>query len=124
MSSQKRLGLAPGFCHVDAFDTDDNYERDEQGEVIEEISYVTLDLGAVEPTLVPSSSTYRLMVSPSIPWSLDLSAILKPCRAWIRQPHFFNSQARFSRVPTSHCLALSSSLLRTRVRLVDLRILR
>lgn len=67
MNSQKRHGLATGFCHVDAFDTDDNYERDEQGEVIEEISYVTLDLGAVEPTLVPSSSTYRLMVSPSIP---------------------------------------------------------
>lgn len=67
MSSQRRLGLASGFCHVDAFDSDDNYERNEQGEVIEEISYVTLDLGAVEPTLVPSSSTYRLIVSPSIP---------------------------------------------------------
>jgi hypothetical protein len=61
MSSQKRLGLAPGFRHVDAFDSDDNYECDEQGEVIEEVSYVTLDLGAVEPTLVPSSSTYRLI---------------------------------------------------------------
>jgi hypothetical protein len=54
--------LAPGFRQVDAFDSDEHYERDENGEIIEEISYVTLDLGAVEPTLVPSSSTYRLIV--------------------------------------------------------------
>ncbi|KAH9979810.1 hypothetical protein BJV74DRAFT_779761 [Russula compacta] len=53
--------LAPGFRQVDAFDSDEYYEHDEQGNVIEEISYVTLDLGAVEPTLVPSSSTYRLI---------------------------------------------------------------
>jgi len=59
MSSDKRL--APGFRQVDSFDSDEYYERDEQGEIIEEISYVTLDLGAVEPTLVPSSSTYRLI---------------------------------------------------------------
>ena len=60
MGSEKQL--APGFHQVDAFDSDDNYECDERGEVIEEVSYVTLDLGAVEPTLVPSSSTYRLIV--------------------------------------------------------------
>ncbi len=60
MSSEKRV--APGFRQVDAFDPDDNYECDENGNVIEEVSYVTLDLGAVEPTLVPSSSTYRLIV--------------------------------------------------------------
>jgi len=60
MNSDKRL--APGFGQVDAFDSDERYDRDEDGEVIEEISYVTLDLGAVEPTLVPSSSTYRLIV--------------------------------------------------------------
>jgi general transcription factor 3C polypeptide 6 len=60
MNSDKRL--APGFSQVEAFDSDERYERDEDGEVIEEISYVTLDLGAVEPALVPSSSTYRLIV--------------------------------------------------------------
>ena len=60
MSSDKRL--APGFRQVDSFDSDEYYERDEQGDIVEEISYVTLDLGAVEPTLVPSSSTYRLIV--------------------------------------------------------------
>jgi hypothetical protein len=68
MSSVKRL--APGFRHVEAFDSDDIYECDEQGEVIEEVSYVTLDLGAVEPTLVPSSSTYRLIVRGHILCSL------------------------------------------------------
>ena len=68
MSSEKQL--APGFCQVDAFDPDDNYECDENGNVIEEVSYVTLDLGAVEPTLVPSSSTYRLIVREYIPCSL------------------------------------------------------
>jgi general transcription factor 3C polypeptide 6 len=60
MSSDERL--APGFRQVDGFGSDDIYERDENGEVIEEVSYVTLDLGAVEPTLVPSTSTYRLIV--------------------------------------------------------------
>ena len=66
MISDKRL--APGFRQVDAFDSDDNYEC-EGGEIIEEVSYVTLDLGAVEPTLVPSSSTYRLIVRGHIPYS-------------------------------------------------------
>lgn len=65
MSSDKRL--APGFRQVDAFGSDEDYERDEQGEIIEEVSYVTLDLGAVEPSLVPSSSTYRIIVRRYIP---------------------------------------------------------
>jgi len=76
MSSDKRL--ASGFRQVDAFDSDEYYERDEQGKVVEEISYVTLDLGAVEPTLVPSSSTYRLIVRghhPTILSPRDLSHI-------------------------------------------------
>jgi general transcription factor 3C polypeptide 6 len=60
MSSDEQL--APGFRQVDVFGSDDVYERGENGEVIEEVSYVTLDLGAVEPTLVPSTSTYRLIV--------------------------------------------------------------
>ncbi|KAI9432292.1 hypothetical protein H4582DRAFT_1764576, partial [Lactarius indigo] len=53
--------LTPGFRHVDEFGSDGLYERNEHGEIIEEVSYVTLDLGAVEPTLVPSTSTYRLV---------------------------------------------------------------
>lgn len=70
--------LAPGFRQVYAFDPDECYERDEQGNVIEETSYVTLDLGAVEPTLVPSSSTYRLIVRghyPPYPLGEDSSSV-------------------------------------------------
>ena len=54
--------LYPGYRQVQSFGPDEDYARVEDGE-IEEVSYVTLDLGSVEPTLVPSSSTYRLIVS-------------------------------------------------------------
>ncbi|KAH9895759.1 hypothetical protein C8Q73DRAFT_644583 [Cubamyces lactineus] len=47
--------MFPGYKHVEAFGPDEEYETDE------EIEYVTLDLGTIEPTLVPSSSTYRLI---------------------------------------------------------------
>ncbi|KAF8331001.1 hypothetical protein F5887DRAFT_999497 [Amanita rubescens] len=47
--------LCPGFRLVEEFDPNEEYEDDE------EISYVTFDLGNIEPTLVPSSSTYRLI---------------------------------------------------------------
>ncbi|KZP24223.1 hypothetical protein FIBSPDRAFT_735970 [Athelia psychrophila] len=48
--------LIPGYKQVDSFGPDEEYEGEE------EVCYVTLDLGAaVEPTLVPSSSTYRLI---------------------------------------------------------------
>ncbi|KAG6826361.1 hypothetical protein H0H92_016153 [Tricholoma furcatifolium] len=46
--------LFPGYKQVDSFGPDDDYDE-------EEVCYVTLDLGSVEPTLVPSSSTYRLI---------------------------------------------------------------
>ena len=48
--------LCPGYTQVDAFGPDDEYEDEE------EIVYVTLDMGNVEPTLVPSSTSYRLIV--------------------------------------------------------------
>lgn len=57
-------GLFPGYMHVEAFGPDDEYEP-QDGEIEEEVEYVTLDLGTVEPTLVPSSSSYRLVVGPS-----------------------------------------------------------
>ncbi|KAI0357071.1 hypothetical protein OH77DRAFT_1451204 [Trametes cingulata] len=47
--------LFPGYKHVEAFGPDDEYESGE------EVEYVTLDLGTIEPTLVPSSSSYRLI---------------------------------------------------------------
>ncbi|KAJ7629397.1 hypothetical protein DFH06DRAFT_1225586, partial [Mycena polygramma] len=46
--------LCPGYKQVDAFGPDDDYEE-------EEVTYVTLDLGNVEPTLIPSSSNCRLI---------------------------------------------------------------
>ncbi|KAF7361280.1 TFIIIC-sub6 domain-containing protein [Mycena sanguinolenta] len=46
--------LCPGYKQVDAFGPDEEYEE-------EEVVYVTLDLGNVEPSLVPSSSHYRLI---------------------------------------------------------------
>lgn len=48
--------LFQGYKQVESFGPDDEYEEDE------EVVYVTLDLGQIEPTLVPSSSTYRLIV--------------------------------------------------------------
>ena len=50
--------------------------------------------------------------------ALSASTRLTPCRAWIHPLRFFSSLARFSRVYTSHCWVLSSSLPRTKVRLV------
>ena len=49
--------FCPGYAQVDEFGPDEEYEE-------EEVSYVILDLGRTEPTLLPSSSTYRLIVSP------------------------------------------------------------
>ncbi|KAH9475502.1 hypothetical protein JR316_0012617 [Psilocybe cubensis] len=46
--------LCPGYQQVESFGQDDIYED-------EEVFYVTLDMGNVEPTLVPSSTSYRLI---------------------------------------------------------------
>ncbi|KIJ19540.1 hypothetical protein PAXINDRAFT_68874 [Paxillus involutus ATCC 200175] len=48
--------LISGYKQVESFGPDEDYLDEE-----EEVSYVTLDLGMVEPTLLPSSSTYRLI---------------------------------------------------------------
>ncbi|KAG0697391.1 hypothetical protein DFH29DRAFT_835934 [Suillus ampliporus] len=47
--------LFTGYRQVDSFDPDEEYLSED------EVFYVTLDLGTVEPTLLPSSSTYRLV---------------------------------------------------------------
>ena len=54
--------LCPGYKQVEAFGPEEEYEDEE------EVSYVVLDLGNVEPTLVPTSSTYKLIVSSTILW--------------------------------------------------------
>ncbi|KIK10329.1 hypothetical protein K443DRAFT_73162, partial [Laccaria amethystina LaAM-08-1] len=55
------LSLCPGFKQVEAFGPDEDYEDEE-----EEVSYVVLDLGAIEPALVPSSTSYRLILQGTI----------------------------------------------------------
>lgn len=57
-----QASLIPGYTQVDEFQHESDYE-DIEGEVVEEVEYITLDLGSVEPTLVPSSSSFRLVVS-------------------------------------------------------------
>ncbi|THH08278.1 hypothetical protein EW145_g2809 [Phellinidium pouzarii] len=47
--------LFPGFKHVEAFGPDEDYEEE-----VEEC-YVTLDMSNVAQTLVPSSTSYRLI---------------------------------------------------------------
>ncbi|KAK6974604.1 hypothetical protein R3P38DRAFT_3131897 [Favolaschia claudopus] len=46
--------LCPGYKQVETFGPDDEYEE-------EEVVYVTLDLGDIEPSLIPRSSHYRLI---------------------------------------------------------------
>ena len=53
--------LFPGCRHVETFGHDEDYEDAGLDDKLE--SYVTLDLGSVDQTLVPSSSSYRLIVS-------------------------------------------------------------
>jgi len=54
---QRPSNLCPGYTNVEAFGPDEDYESEE------EIHYITLDLGDIEPQLVPSSTTYRLIES-------------------------------------------------------------
>ena len=54
--------LIPGYVQVENFTNDEDYVQNEDGSVEEEVVYVTLDLGQIEPTLVPSTSSYRLIV--------------------------------------------------------------
>ncbi|KAG6886335.1 hypothetical protein C0992_004499 [Termitomyces sp. T32_za158] len=51
--------LCPGYKHVAAFAPDDEYDDDE------EVAYVTLDLGSVEPTLVPNADAWKGLDTPT-----------------------------------------------------------
>jgi hypothetical protein len=62
--------LFPGYTQVVAFGPDDEYLSED-----EEVVYVTLDLGPIEPTLVPNSATYRLIVRCSTDlYALDMNS--------------------------------------------------
>ncbi len=52
------MSLCPGYHQVAQFGPDDNYKEEE-----DEILYVTLELGNVEPALIPSCDSYHLVVS-------------------------------------------------------------
>lgn len=65
-----------GYKHVETFGHADEYEDE-----VEEV-YVTLDLGNVEPTLVPSSSTFRVAVGSMIERMPDVRQILT--KEWCR----------------------------------------
>ncbi len=52
------MSLCPGYHQVTQFGPDDDYEEEEK------IFYVTLELGNVEPALIPSCDSYYLVVSP------------------------------------------------------------
>ncbi|KAF9522868.1 hypothetical protein CPB83DRAFT_748015, partial [Crepidotus variabilis] len=52
---QAPTSLCPGFAQVESFGPDEEYDSEE------EVCYVTLDLGDIEPQLVPSSNSYRLI---------------------------------------------------------------
>ncbi|SJL06780.1 uncharacterized protein ARMOST_10122 [Armillaria ostoyae] len=49
------MSLCPGYHQVTQFGPDDDYEEEE------EIFYVTLELGNVEPVLIPSCDSYYLV---------------------------------------------------------------
>ncbi|KZT20709.1 hypothetical protein NEOLEDRAFT_1140426 [Neolentinus lepideus HHB14362 ss-1] len=55
MSNSNNDSLFPGYRQVDIFEPDEEYEDEE------EVSYVTLDMGSIDPTLVPSISSYRFI---------------------------------------------------------------
>lgn len=90
--------LLQGFTQVEKFRDDQEYEQID-GEVIEEVEYVTLDLGSVEPTLVPSTSSYRLIVSRvnSAPHVWFLVTIYNYARVLILPLRSCNSLEQFSR---------------------------
>lgn len=103
--------LVPGYKQVDFFGPDEDYLEEE-----EEVSYVTLDLGVVEPTLLPSTSTYRLIVrvGPTI-HSVDNNQGNE--RAWIHQRLSYSSLAQYLRAVMTRFSAQSSCLRKKKVRI-------
>ena len=103
--------LVPGYRQVDSFGPDEDYFDEE-----EEVSYVTLDLGVVEPTLLPSTSTYRLIVSvcPFIHGTDDNEGHE---RVSIRQRLSYSFLARYSRVVMTRFSAPNSYSRKKNVRI-------
>jgi hypothetical protein len=103
--------LVPGYKQVDFFGPDEDYLEEE-----EEVSYVTLDLGVVEPTLLPSTSTYRLIVRVG-PAIHSVDNYEGHGRAWIHQRLSYSSLVRYSRGVMTRFSAQSSCLRKKKVRI-------
>jgi len=113
-----RSSLCPGYKHVSAFSpslsspksknillagfeqnisspaNENGAEEDTDYE--EEVEYVVLDLGNIEPTLVPSSSSYRLIVRLfSAAWVV-YKLTRKASRVLIHRRRFFSYLGQFS----------------------------
>jgi hypothetical protein len=55
--------LIPGYKLVETFGPDEEYETNDDDNVEEIVSYVTVDVAGVDPALIASSSSFRLIVS-------------------------------------------------------------
>ncbi|KAK0200442.1 hypothetical protein DFS33DRAFT_157207 [Desarmillaria ectypa] len=68
------MSLCPGYYQVNQFGLDDDYEEEE------EIFYVTLELGHVEPSLIPSCYSYHLIgLDTPTPFLQLAGTVLKGC---------------------------------------------
>lgn len=105
--------LVPGYRQVESFGPDEDYLDEE-----EEVSYVTLDLGLVEPTLLPSTSTYRLIVSTGL-LIHGADGGKRNERAWIHQHRSCSFLARYSRAVMTHFSAQNSYSRKRSVRVSD-----
>ncbi|KAK0218881.1 hypothetical protein IW262DRAFT_1462442 [Armillaria fumosa] len=65
------MSLCPGYHQVTQFGPDDNYEEEE------EIIYITLELGNVEPSLIPSCDSYHLGLNTPMPFLQLAGTVLK-----------------------------------------------
>ncbi len=88
--------LCPDYHQVTQFGPDDNYKEEEE----EEIFYITLKLGNIEPVLIPSCDSYHLVVSPFL-CSSSCGSLYS--RAWTLRCHFYILLGRCSRVGTRQC---------------------
>jgi hypothetical protein len=89
------MTLFPGYQLVETFGSNDDYETalDHTG-VEEVVSYITLDIAGIDPALLASSSSYRLIVHLicSTPRHAVLITIF---RVWTLRPHICNYQVPF-----------------------------
>ncbi|KAF8451910.1 hypothetical protein L210DRAFT_3514180 [Boletus edulis BED1] len=110
--------LVPGYKQVDSFGPDEEYVDEE-----EEVSYVTLDLGVVEPTLLPSTSTYRLIGLDTPTPFLQLSgSIFKGRHDMLLGTELLFTEEKNDTHPNKRCLAhVGSTEQRIRFKEVQLK---